>query len=191
MIPKKLLFSLALIAIFFVGLSVRDAIAKEVVDGGVVEESDAGEYFILGLIGFNYTNRLIDHYSIDSSGGGHVHLSSPTSGGSGVVCCTRISKAQREKITVKVKWQVDGCTYPIKSLTGRVGERRIFYYKEALVYMDPPTSLEPAYLETHFYPDGSVKVKVTEFISLPEMRLDEDRKDQTIFSRCKDEKKSR
>lgn len=191
MMPKKLLLSLALIAMFFVGLLVRDVIAKEAVNVGVVEESDAGEYFILGLIGFNYTDRLIDHYSVDSSGGGHVHLSSPTSGGSGIVCCTRISKAQREKTEVKVKWQVDGCTYPIKSLTGRVGERRIFYYKEALVYMDPPTSSEPAYLETHFYPDGSVKVKVTESISLPEMRLDEDRKDQTIFSRCKDEKKPR
>jgi len=46
-------------------------------------------------------------------------------------------------------------------------------------------------LETHFYPDGSVKVKVTESISLPELRLDEDRKDQTIFSRCKDENKSK
>lgn len=191
MASKKLLFCLALMSMLLIALLMRGVVAKEVAGGRMVEESDVGEYFTLGLIGFNYTDRLIDHYSVDSSGGGHVHLSSLTSGGSGVVCCTRISKAQREKVEVKVKWQVDGCTYPVKSSTGRIGERRIFHYKEALVYVDPPTSLAPAYLETHFYPDGSVKVKVTEFISPPEMHLDENRKDQSIFLRCKDEKRSR
>ena len=190
MTSKKLLFCLALISTLFIGLLMRGVMAKEATGGKMIEESDAGEYFTLGLIGFNYTDRLIDHYSVDSSAGGHVHLSSPTSGGSGVVCCTRISKAQREKVEVKVKWQVDGCTYPVKSSTGRIGERRIFHYKEALAYVDPPTSSAPAYLETHFYPDGSVKVKVTEFISPPEIHLDQDRKDQSIFLRCKDEKKS-
>lgn len=190
MASKKLLFCLALISTFLIGLLMRGVMAKEATGGKMIEESDAGEYFTLGLIGFNYTDRLIDHYSVDSSGGGHVHLSSPTSGGSGVVCCTRISKAQREKVKVKVKWQVDGCTYPVKSSTGRIGERRIFHYKEALAYVEPPTSSAPAYLETHFYPDGSVKVKVTEFISPPEIHLDQDRKDQSIFLRCKDEKKS-
>jgi hypothetical protein len=190
MASKKILLCLALMLTFLIGLWMRGVMAKEATEGKMIEESDAGEYFTLGLIGFNYTDRLIDHYSVDSSGGGHVHLSSPTSGGSGVVCCTRISKAQREKVEVKVKWQVDGCTYPVKSSTGRIGERRIFYYKEALTYVDPPTSSAPAYLETHFYPDGSVKVKVTEFISTPEIPLDQDRKDQSIFLRCKDEKKS-
>lgn len=189
MASKKLLLCLALISMFLIGLLMRGVMAKEATGGKLIEENDAGEYFTLGLIGFNYTDRLIDHYSVDSSGGGHVHLSSPTSGGSGVVCCTRISKAQREKVGVKVKWQVDGCTYPVKSSTGRIGERRIFYYKEALIYVDPPSSSAPAYLETHFYPDGSVKVKVTEFISSPEIHLDQDRKDQSIFLRCKDEKK--
>ncbi len=191
MASKKLLFCLALISTFLIELLMSGVVAKEATGVKVVEESDAGEYFTLGLIGFNYTDRLIDHYSVDGSGGGHVHLSSPTSGGSGVVCCTRISKTQRERVAVKVKWQVDGCTYPVKSSTGRIGERRIFHYKEALAYLDPPTSSAPAYLETHFYANGSVKVKVTEFISHPEIHLDEDRKDQSIFLRCKDEKKSR
>lgn len=190
MLSKKILLIQVFMPIFLIGILMKGVVAKDLIEASVVEGDNDGGYFTLGLVGFNYTDRLIELYSVDSSGGGHVHLSSPTSGGSGVVCCARISKAQRDKIVVKVKWQVDGCTYPVKSSTGRLGERRIFHYKEAIATIDPPTISEPAYLETHFYPNGSVKVRVTEFISLPEIRLDEDRKDQTKFLRCKDEKNS-
>lgn len=190
LLGKSLLAHLCL-CFCIIGSLLGEAVAKQPSRGSGGVEEEGKEYFILGLIGFNYTDRLIELYSVDNSGGGHVHLSSPTSGGSGVVCCTRIPKNQKEKIEAKVKWQVDGCVYPVKSSTGKIGERRIFHYKEAVVYLDPPVSSEPAYLETHFYPDGSVKVKATENISLPEIILDEDRKDRTIYSRCEHEKNSK
>lgn len=168
-------FALIFIGIFFLD----ESNAK----GGRAEIDDK-QYAVLGLIAYNYTGRNIETYSVDESSGGDVRQSSPTSGGSGVVCCARISKDQKERILVNVKWQFDGCTYMVKFSAGKVWERRKFHYKEVQVYVDPPLSNEPAYLETHFYPDGSVKVKVTDEISLPELKLSEDRKDLSKFPKC-------
>lgn len=169
-----------------VGMLVTNANAN---DKNKENSGGNGEYFTLGLVGFNYTDRFIEEYSVDGSGGGHIHLSSPTSGGSGVVCCAMMSKSKKTKIAVKVRWQVDGCTYLVKSVTGRTGEMRNFHYEEATVFLDNVAGPKPVYLETHFYPNGSVSVKTTSQVSSPEIKLDEDRRDQSKFSRCEDERK--
>lgn len=147
-------------------------------------QSEDKGYFVLGLIAYNYTDRLIEEYTVDGSGGGDVRLSSPTSGGSGVMCCARLSKDRKERILVTVRWQFDGCSYKTEIPGGKIWERRKFHYKEAKVYLKPSLSKESAYLETHFYADGSVKVKVTDEISLPELKLDEDRADFSKFPKC-------
>lgn len=147
-------------------------------------ESRNKSHMVLGLIAYNYTDRFIEEYSVDGAGGGHVHQSSPTSGGSGVVCCATLSKELEEKILVTVKWQFDGCVEEVKGFSGRTGQVRHFHYKESRIYLDPPSSKDAAYLETHFYPDGTVKVRVTDGMSLPELRLDEDREDISKFPKC-------
>jgi hypothetical protein len=156
------------------------AAGKERIDG----------HMLLGLLGYNYTDRDIDDYSVDSAGGGSVLLSSPTSGGSGVTCCVKLSKTYTGPIRVKVRWQVDGCKYLIKDdRTGAADEVRHFYYKEAEVDVHRVVGENPRYIETHFYPDGTVKVQLTEHGSRPRFVLDENRPDKSTFSRCKDDKK--
>lgn len=157
----------------------------------VVKKSGA-EYVLLGLVGYNYTDRHISEYSVEGASGGHVNLSSPTSGGSGVTCCVKMKKNNLEPIRVKVRWQVDGCLQlESNPRTGATGERRVLYYKETDVDVRTSNGEKLSYIETHFYPDGSVQVKLAEHGSTPLLALDGKRPDKSSFPRCKDGKKSK
>lgn len=148
------------------------------------------DYLLLGLIGFNYTNRYIDNYSINGAGGGYVRISSPDSGGSGETCCVRILKTHTEPFSVVVRWQVDGCKYVVRDpRTGATEEVKHFYYKEAEVTVENIARENASFIETHFYPDGSVKVLLTEAESDPRLILDEKRADKSSFPRCKNDEK--
>lgn len=147
------------------------------------------KYFLLGLVGYNYTGRNISSYTVNGADGGHAFLSSPIAGGSGISCCIRLSKKIAGPIKVKVRWQVDGCIFLIKDdRTGKADRVRHYYYKEQEVDLQRVDGGTPGYIETHFYPDGSVQVQSTEHISSPRMQLDDKRPDQSSFSRCKDDK---
>lgn len=148
------------------------------------------KYFLLGLIGYNYTDRHISDYTVNSAGGSRVMLSSSTSGGSGVTCCVRLAKKALIPPRVKVRWQYDGCIYLIKDdRTGKADKVRHYYYKEADVEVQRENGIIPGYLETHFYPDGTVQVIATEDFSSPRLLLDEKRVDMSSFPRCKDDEK--
>lgn len=155
-----------------------------------VEQKKTGDkYLLLGLVGYNYTDRHISEYSVDGASGGYVRLSSRTGGGSGTTCCVKIQRNYRDRMTVKVRWQVDGCTYLIKDdRTGEADKVRYFYYKEAEVEVLHRDGGDPQYIETHFFPDGSVKVQLTESMSRPILDLDRKRPDKSLFPRCKDDK---
>lgn len=147
-------------------------------------------HVLLGLTGYNYTDRYISSYSINGAGGGHIFLSTPTSGGSGVTCCIKLSKNSTIPIRVKVRWQVDGCRYVENNpRTGASVEVRHFYYKETDVDVQRMTTDEPAQIETHFYPDGTVKVLLTKDESSPRLSLNGRRPDKSLFPWCKNEKK--
>jgi hypothetical protein len=176
----RLLAALLLIdSIFFMSLAGAGQIEKK-----------SDEYMSLDLIGYNYTDRHISNYNVDAQGGGNIRLSSPTSGGSGIVCCVRLATWESDPIVVRVRWQVDGCTYLMRStITGRTRESVYYFYKEAYVEVRRPKGVKPSHLETHFYPDGSVLVLLTDDMSLPRLSLSESRPDKSKFPRCKDEKK--
>ena len=148
------------------------------------------QYFLLGLVGYNYTNRHISDYSVNSAGGAFVRLSSPTGGGSGITCCVRLAKNKITPFRVKVRWQHDGCIYLIRNdRTGKAAEVRHYYYKEAEVEVQRADSGTPGYIETHFYPDGSVQVVTTDYFSDPRLALDPKRVDQSLFPRCENDEK--
>jgi len=148
------------------------------------------DHVLLGLVGYNYTDRDIENYSVNGAGGGSVNLSSSTSGGSGVTCCVRLSKSQEVPFRVKIRWQVDGCKYLIKDdRTGKVDSIRHFYYKETEVDVYRNDGEDPKYIETHFYPDGTVKVKLVEQAFRPLLLLDGDRPDKSSFPICKNDEK--
>ena len=148
------------------------------------------KYFLLGLIGYNYTDRHISSYTVNGAGGALVIMSSPTSGGSGVTCCVRLAKKTLIPPRVKVRWQYDGCIYLVKDdRTGKADKVRHYYYKEADVEVQRENDSVPGYLETHFYPDGTVQVIATEDFSSPRLRLDEKRVDMSSFPRCNNDEK--
>jgi hypothetical protein len=147
------------------------------------------DYILLGLVGYNYTDRHISVYSVGGVDGGHINLSSPTSGGSGVSCCLRLSKKNSGPIRVKVRWQVDGCLYLIRNpVTGAADNVRHYYFKESEIDVQRVLDESPNYLETHFYPNGSVRVRLVENISDPLFELPENRTEKSYFPGCKDDK---
>ncbi|RYZ92750.1 MAG: DUF3304 domain-containing protein [Proteobacteria bacterium] len=146
-------------------------------------------FVLLGLVGYNYTNRNISEYSVNGASGGYINLSSPTSGGSGVTCCVRMLKKSPAPIQVRVRWQVDGCVLlESNPRTGAKAERRVFYFKDADVDVQIPNNTKLKFIETHFYPDGTIQVKLTEHGSDPFPALDEKRADKSYFPICKNDK---
>lgn len=71
----------------------------------------------LALVGYNYTDRYIDTFSVDGQGGSNLFVSSPTSGGGGSVCCATYWPGLKD-YKVKVRWQ-SGASLP--SLVSAIG----------------------------------------------------------------------
>jgi hypothetical protein len=156
----------------------------------IPKNSGDEKYVLLGLVGYNYTDKDIDDYSVDGAGGGSVILSSSTSGGSGVTCCVKLPKSSSGSLRVMVRWQVDGCTYFIKDdRTGEADSVRHFYHKEVEVVVQRDAGANPKYLETHFYPDGTVQAQLVEHKSQARLLLNGKRTDKSLFPRCKNDKK--
>ena len=158
--------------------------------GAASLEGENKEYATLDLMGYNYTDRHIRSYDVEDQGGGDVRLSSLTSSGGGVVCCVRLATGKSGPMIVRVRWQVDGCTYLMRSeFTGST--QRIYYYffKEAYVEVRRPKGIKPRHLESHFYPDGSVVVQLTDKLSPPLLSMNESRPDKSKFPKCKNDKK--
>jgi hypothetical protein len=152
-------------------------------------EARNSDYVILDLLGYNYTDRNIEDYSVNGQGGGDIRLSSPSSGGSGIVCCVKLLNGRTNPV-VRVRWQFDGCTYQTRSaLSGRIHEHARYFYREADVEVLRLDVKKPTHLEAHFYPDGSVRVALTSEISTPRLSLNEARKDKSKFPKCKDDEK--
>jgi hypothetical protein len=138
----------------------------------------------LELTGYNYTNRSIGQFSVNSNGGGNVHVSSPTSGGGGSVCCVTYIVGIK-KWRVLVRWQTGACTYN-NEVDGN-GERSFEvyrYFKESEIDVDPVIPSRPNILEVHFYPDGHLEAAITEESSAPRLRLPKERESKLPYRRC-------
>lgn len=124
------------------------------------------KYFLLGLIGYNYADRHISDYTVDGTGSVDIMLSSPTSGGSGIACCVRLERKSVNPPHVKVRWQYKGCIYFMRNdRTSATAWVRQYYYKEAEVELQRADTGSPRYIQTHFYPDGTVQVRTTDDFS--------------------------
>lgn len=120
--------------------------------------------------------------------GGIIRVSSPTRGGSGAVCCIKFSPGESGAIFVVVGWKIDGFRYTENnSITGKAEELYHYLYKEEYVKAARPAGIKRNHLEAHFYPDGSVEVQITEEMSLPRLKLSEDRARKLNFPKCSNE----
>lgn len=145
----------------------------------------------LALVGYNYTDRYIDSFTVDGKGGGNLAVSSFNSGGGGSVCCITYWPGL-EVYKVKVRWQHGACFYRVRSRTsGEVFDELHSFYKEMEVVVDGSSAKKPANFEVHFYPDGTVQAAVTDSISMPRLSLSKQREDKARYPRCPDEQKPR
>ncbi|MBB5189385.1 hypothetical protein HNQ50_000095 [Silvimonas terrae] len=134
-------------------------------------------WFSLGLIAYNYTNRTIDTYSVNGAGGGNVFLSRSSAGGSKTTCCSGFSLKDPLPRQYRIQWGGDECRYTqVSSYDGtRRNDARILWREQTVSLsaadIHVPPGEEPAYFETHFYPDGHVEVAVTSRPSAPRLIL--------------------
>lgn len=145
-------------------------------------ENEAKTHYMMGILGYNYTNEPINQFSIDGQGGGDIHVSSPTSGGGGTVCCVMFSKKPKWPIQVVVRWQSGGCRVYDKDR--RYGHNQ-YYFKEKLVNVERGKSAHPSDIAVHFYNDGTVRVILADGVEEPLLILPEGRANKKNFPECK------
>lgn len=149
-----------------------------------------GRLILLSIVGYNYTDRYIDSFTVNGAGGGNIFVSSASSGGGGIECCVRLNSASAKFLKVRVRWQAGGCTYLTKSRTSKETFENIFpYFREADVKINVRTQGTPEQLEIHFYKDGKVLAELTENLSQPHVALDESREDKSTYPRCPNDRK--
>ena len=143
----------------------------------------------LSMHGYNYTNRYIGSFKVDSVGGGNVYVSGPHSGGGGTTCCASYTKGAGPW-KAKVSWQTGACRWGDRvQESGETLFSLHNYYKKVEVDVDPRIPPNPEHLEVHFYPDGSVQVALTEQESPPRLVLSKDREDKSPSPQCPGNKK--
>jgi hypothetical protein len=115
------------------------------------------EPYMLGVFGYNYTDRAVADFSVNGAGGGGVFLSTPTAGGGKTMCCVLLDRDTRTPFSVEVKYQMDALeAYPPRRVIEPAGP-----YKTQRVEVTGPIPPDPAYLEIHFYPDGHIEAAIS------------------------------
>lgn len=148
----------------------------------------SGTRFNLAIVGYNYTSRYIDDFSVDGQGGGNLYVSGPTSGGGASVCC--VSYLQGAAVgEVTVRWQSGGCMFRVP---GGLADGRTHLahssYRELKVRVDPRIPDHPENFEVHFYPDGHVEAAISASESSPRLVFSKNRADRSDFPRCPGDK---
>jgi Protein of unknown function (DUF3304) len=128
---------------------------------------------MLGITGYNYTNRYIDGFSVDGQGGGNVLISEDDAGGGGTVCCIGFSPDQKLPVKVHVEWRYG---YEKDFTTGKLLRPEETHQVD--VDLTGPIPLKPSIFVVHFYPDNTVQVEVAADYPLPRLKRSELKKGQ-------------
>ena len=128
------------------------------------QEGPKAEPKMLGITGYNYTDRYIDRFSVNGQGGGNVLLSDDADGGGKTACCIVWRPGTALPVTMRVEW-----TYGMEGdlQTGEVFRQSETHSVEA--ELKGPIPEKPTVFAVHFYPDNTVQVEVAE--DYPEPRI--------------------
>ncbi len=96
------------------------------------------------IVGMNYTSQPISTFIVNGYDAANLP---PNGGGGAFVCCIGVPRQWRAGLTAKVQWTED--------------ERDPAKWHEAVVAIPRYKSDETGIFAVHFYPDGTVKVLVT------------------------------
>src|SRR5471032_291718 len=71
------------------------------------------EPYMLGVTGYNYTDRAISDFAVNEQGGGNVELSTPTDGGGKMSCCVVMGRNTKTPFWIDVEYKMDALeSYP-------------------------------------------------------------------------------
>jgi len=105
--------------------------------------------YMLGVMGYNYSDRAIALFMVNGGGGSNVVLSTPTSGGGKLSCCVVMRKNTKTPFWINVEYQMDALeTYSPRKEIEPAGP-----YIKTRVKVEGPIPSDPEYLEIHFYQD--------------------------------------
>jgi Protein of unknown function (DUF3304) len=116
-----------------------------------------GEPAGLAINGFNYTDLVISHFSVQHQGGGNIYVSSPTSGGGGTVCCVTWRPGTKLPKPIQVEW--------LRVVNNK--DRRC----KKTVMLNGPVPANPTAIGVHFMPNGDIQVELTEGEADPKLKL--------------------
>jgi len=125
------------------------------------QEGPKAEPKMLGITGYNYTDRYIDGFSVNGQGG--TNMGAHTNG-SGEACCIVWRPGTALPVMMRVEWTYGERWNHIKGQKLQDAESH-----HAEVELKGPISKQPAILVVHFYPDNTVEVEVAE--DYPEPRI--------------------
>jgi hypothetical protein len=116
------------------------------------------EPVMLGILGYNHTDRYIDTFSVGGQGGSNVF---PMEGGGSVVCCIGYRPSRPLPIEMEVEW-----TFGYRrNEQGEIVVPSETHQKKAI--LTGPVPDDPHNLEVHFMPDGTVQLRITSMRSPP------------------------
>jgi hypothetical protein len=117
----------------------------------------AKEPYMLGIMGYNYTDRAIADFAVNGAAGSNVELSTPTAGGGKMSCCVVLARNAKAPFWIDVEYQMDALeSYPPRKLIEPAG-----HYIKARVQVKGPIPSDPSYLEVHFYPDHHIEATIS------------------------------
>lgn len=130
---------------------------------------DKRNALMLGIEGYNYTDRYIAQFSVDGAGGGHVSLSTWVSGGGGTYCCIVYDPDRPLPETMPVEWTFGH----ERGENGKIVMQP--EHHRAIGTLGRHVPERPRFLEVHFMPDGKVRLLITAERSSPLVLVDRSR----------------
>ena len=180
----KVAISLLLIIFLVHATGCRPTVHQtKLVAGQADPTSGLGHTVNLTIVGFNYTDKDINDFYVDGTGGGNLSVSSASGGGGGSVCCALYTTGDPMP-EIEVRWQFDACSYNIRHDEDGTKFNDIFsIYKTDDVRVISVAS-DPKYLEIHIFPDGHVEAIITGELSAPRVALEQSRRVNGPFRKC-------
>ena len=126
------------------------------------QKSAQEEPKMLGITGYNYTDRYIDGFSVNGQGG--TNMGAHTNG-SGEACCIVWRPGTALPAPMFVEW-----TYGIEGnlQTGEIYREPETHRVE--IELKGPVPQNPTILVVHFYPDNTVQLEVAEDYPQPRVK---------------------
>lgn len=125
----------------------------------------------LSIVGYNYTDRYIDSFTVNGQGGGNLDISTPTAGGGSSMCCVNWRDGSTLPKKVTVLWVAAYCMQRRTNSDGETKDWREPLWKKTDVYFNGPVPANPRNFEVHFYRDDRIEVAMTAGYSPPRLKL--------------------